>query len=232
MAMDDTVLEFQQVAVDGGHLYESAIWDVSFRLARTQLALVHLEESHLRIPVADAAQGLVDPAQGRVLFLGKDWSALSHADKLAARASIGRVFDEPGWIGTLDMDENITLSQTFHTQRPEAEIRDEASALARQFSLPGLPRGKPCSMRASDLRRAACVRALLGKPELLILERPTTGVYPAIMPALMAGVRAARLRGAAVLWTTDSWDVWKDPGVKPTIRCKMTGSQMSVSPGE
>ena len=230
--MGDAVLEFQQVAVEGGHLYESAIWQVSFRLARTHLALVHLEESHLRIPVADAAHGLVDPVQGSVLFLGKDWSAYSHSEKLAARAKIGRVFDEPGWISTLDMDENITLAQSHHTRRPEAEIRDEASVLARQFSLPGLPQGKPCSMRPPDLRRAACVRALLGKPELLILERPTAGVYPAIMPALMTGVRAARLRGAAVLWMTDDWNVWNDPGIKPTIRCKMTGSQMSVLPGE
>jgi phospholipid/cholesterol/gamma-HCH transport system ATP-binding protein len=100
------------------------------------------------------------------------------------------------------------------------------------FSLPGLPQGKPSSMRAPDLRRAACVRALLGKPDLLILERPEAGVYPAIMRALMSSLRAARLRGAAVLWTTDDWDVWKDPGIRPTMRCKMTGSQMSILPGE
>ncbi len=230
--MADVVLEFERVAVESGHLYDSAIWDVTFRLERAQLALVHLEATHPRIPLADAAQGLVDPAQGNVSFLGKRWSDHGHDEKLAARALIGRVFDEPGWISALDMDENIMLSQTHHTRRPEDEIRDEASALARQFSLPGLPQGKPYGMLATDLRRAACVRALLGEPELLILERPTAGVYPAIMPALMAGLRAAQKRGAAVLWTTDDWDVWNDPGIKPTFRCKMTGSQMSVLSGD
>ncbi len=229
--MGNVVLEFEQVAVESGHLYDSAIWEVTFRLERSQLALVHLEGTHPRIPLADAAQGLVDPTQGGVSFLGKRWPAYGHDEKLAARAMIGRVFDEPGWISALDMDENIMLSQSHHTRRPEAEIRDEASALARQFSLPGLPQGKPYGMRATDLRRAACVRALLGAPDLLILERPTAGVYPAIMPALMAGLRAAQKRGAAILWTTDEWDVWNDPGIKPTFRCKMTGSQMSVLPG-
>jgi phospholipid/cholesterol/gamma-HCH transport system ATP-binding protein len=230
--MGDVVLEFRQVAVEGGHLYDTALWNVSFRLERTHLVIVHLEESHLRIPLADAAQGLVDPVQGSVSFLGKSWSAYSHAEKLAARAKIGRVFDEPGWISALDMDENITLSQSHHTRRSEAEIRGEASVLARQFSLPGLPQGKPSSMRASDLRRAACVRALLGTPDLLILERPTAGVYPAIMPALMTGVQAARSRGAAILWTTENWEVWNDPGIRATFRCKMTGSQLSVLPGD
>jgi ABC-type transporter Mla maintaining outer membrane lipid asymmetry ATPase subunit MlaF len=168
--MGEAVLEFRQVAVRSGHLYESAIWQVSFRLERGQLALVHLEESHLHIPLADAAQGLADAVQGSVLFLGRDWASYSHDEKLAARAKIGRVFDEPGWISELDMDENITLSQCIHTRRPESEIRDEASALSRLFSLPGLPQGKPSSMRAP----AACrVRAGLARQAGIADSRAT-----------------------------------------------------------
>jgi len=229
--MTDTVLEFQQVTAEGGHLYDTAIWQISFRLRPSDLMLVRLEAGHLFLQLADAAQGLIEPTQGSVSFLGDRWSALSEEARLAARARIGRVYEEPGWISELDMDDNITLLQRHHTQRPESDIRDEASELARQFSLPGLPQGKPSEMRAPDLRRAACIRAFLGQPELLILERPSAGVYPEIMPALMASIRAARLRGAAVLWTTDDWEVWNDVGIKPTIRGAMTGSQMSILPG-
>lgn len=225
---DEAVLEFERVTVPGGALYDAALWQASLRLERSQLALVHLEETHRRIPLADAAQGLVEPVEGSVSFRGRPWPDYAHADLLAARGAIGRVYDEPGWIGALDMDENIMLSQLHHTRRPLAEIRDEASALSRQFSLPGLPQGRPSGMHPADLRRAACVRAFLGRPELLILERPTAGVYPAIMPALMSAVRGARSRGAAVLWTTESWDVWNDPGIRPTLRLRMTGSQMSA----
>jgi phospholipid/cholesterol/gamma-HCH transport system ATP-binding protein len=230
--MSNTVLEFQQVTAEGGHLYDTAIWQVSFRLQRAELMLVRLEAGHLSLPLADVAEGLIEPAQGSVAFFGTRWTELSHAARLAARARIGRVFDEPGWISELDMDENIILSQQHHTRRPESAIRDEAAALARRFALPGLPQGKPSSMRAPDLRRAACVRAFLGEPELLILERPTTGVYPEIMPALMASLRTARARGAAILWMTEDWDVWNDPGIKPTLRCAMAGSQMSLLSGD
>jgi phospholipid/cholesterol/gamma-HCH transport system ATP-binding protein len=204
--MNDAVLEFRQVTVEGGHLYDTAIWQVGFRLGRGELALVHLEEGHLKTPLADVAQGLVEPVQGSVCFLGKAWETLDEDAALAARALIGRAFDEPGWIGELDMDDNITLAQRHHTRRPEAEIRDEASELARLFSLPGLPLGKPSGMRAPELRLA-------------------------IIPALMTAVGAARARGAAILWTTEAWDVWNDAGIKPTVRCKMTGSQLSIVPG-
>lgn len=227
-AMTDNVLEFQQVTVEGGHAYDTAIWQVSLRLQRGALALVRLEPGQLRTPLADAAQGLAEALHGSVHFLGESWSALSPAARLAARAKIGRVFEEPAWISELDMDENITLAQEHHSRRPLAQIREDASELAQRFSLPGLPLGKPSRMRAPDLRRAALVRALLGTPALLILERPTSGVYPEIMPALMASVGAARARGAAVLWTTDNPEEWNDDGIRPTIRCAMTGSQLSI----
>lgn len=226
--MSDNVLEFEEVAVDGGHGYDTAIWQVTLRLRRGELALVRLEAGHLRTPLADAAQGLVEPLQGSVRFLGAPWPSLSSTALAAARAKIGRVFDEPAWISELDMDENITLAQEHHSRRPLAAIRENAAELARRFSLPGLPLGRPSLMLAPDLRRAACVRALLGTPELLILERPACGVYPEIMPALMASVGAARARGAAVLWTTDNAEEWNDAGIRPTIRCTMTGSQLSI----
>jgi len=230
--MNEAVLEFDQVAVQGGHLYDCALWQVNLRLMPGELALVHLEQGRARIPLADAAQGLIEPAQGRVCFLGRDWSTLKAKAKLAARAKIGRVFDEPAWLTELDVEENITLAQRHHTRRAVSTIRYEASQLARRFSLPGLPQGRPSSMRPADLRRAACVRALLGRPELLILERPSAGVYPAIMLALMTAVSSARARGAAVLWTTEDWEVWNDSGINPTMRFKMTGSQMSLLTGE
>ena len=228
---DTAVLEFRHVTLDGGHLYDTSVWNVCLRLRPAELMLVRLERGHVRIPLADAAQGLVEPTQGSVEFLGRPWAARSHRDRLAARARIGRVFEEPGWVSGLAMDDNITLMQRHHNARSETSLRDEAAELARRFSLPGLPQGRPSGMRAADLRRAACVRAFLGTPELLILERPTAGVYPALMPPLMASVRAAQARGAAVLWTTDDLDVWNDPGIKPTLRCAMTGSQLAVLPG-
>jgi phospholipid/cholesterol/gamma-HCH transport system ATP-binding protein len=128
------------------------------------------------------------------------------------------------------MEDNITLAQRHHTRRPESEIRDEASELARLFSLPGLPRGLSTGMRRQDLRRASCVRALLGKPTLLILERPTAGVYPAMMPALMTSLRVARSRGSAVLWMTADRGVWNDAGIRPTFRATMSGSQLCMMP--
>lgn len=220
------ILEFIDLTVEGGHPYDSGLWGASFSLNAGELMMVHLEHEHARVPLADAAQGLEEPSAGVVRFCGRDWRAMGEAEANEARGRIGRVFEEPGWVSELGVDENILLAARHHTRRGEAELRDEAATLAQAYSLPGLPRGRPTDVHRQDLKRAACVRAFLGEPRLVLLERPTAGVYPEIMPPLMASIRMARGRGAAVVWLTEDLDVWNDPGIRPTKRYAVSGSQL------
>jgi phospholipid/cholesterol/gamma-HCH transport system ATP-binding protein len=83
-------------------------------------------------------------------------------------------------------------------------------------------------MRRQDLRKAACVRALLGTPVLILLENPTYGAYADLIAPLLNTVRGARNRGAAVVWTTLELEVWNNPGLRATQRGKMVGSQLQV----
>ena len=225
------ILEFTGVTVEADATYDSGVWNVSLRLMPGEMALVRMERGSLRLPLADAAQGLTDLAEGAVTFLGRDWRDVPPAEADRRRGRIGRVFDEgagSGWLSNLDVDENVMLAQRHHTARPRKEIADEAARLAQMFKLPGLPRGRPAHARPHDLARAGLVRAVLGHPDLLILERPTQG-YPELLPPIVNVVRAARLRGAAVLWTTAEAAEWTNPGLRPTYKCAMSGGQMFVT---
>ena len=68
------------------------------------------------------------------------------------------------------------------------------------FGLPGLPRGRPDRTRPHDLQLAGCVRALIGQPRLIILERPTQGTYPELLPPLVNALsrRPPARRGRAL----------------------------------
>ncbi len=222
------ILRFSNVTVEADEHYDSAIWDVSFSVSPGQLVLVRLDATHAVLPLADAAQGLVEPGEGIVEFCGENWSAMQAPRVAEVRGKIGRIFQNRAWISNLDIEENLFLSQEYHTRRRESEIAREAAGLARLFGLPGIPRGRPAQIRPPDLQRAACVRAFLGQPQLLILETPTTAAPPDLKAALINACRDARARGAGILWTTSELSVWNDPGVRPTLKCVMTGSQMTV----
>lgn len=226
-----SILEFESVTVAGGHPYDTGLYQVSFAIRAGELVLVRLGNDQARVPVADAASGIIRPDEGSVRSLGQDWNELPSRRADVARGQIGRVFAGTGWVSDLTVEENITLAQRHHTNRPDADIRSEAAALAKRFTLPGLPQGYASAVRRQDLQRAACVRAFLGQPKLLILEEPTAGVYPQIMTPLMASLREARARGAAALWLTADQNVWNDRGIPATLRCTMSGSQLRVNTG-
>lgn len=223
-----SILKFTDVTIEPSRRYETGLCNISFELKQGDLLLVHIEREDERLPLADAAEGLECPVRGCVAFLDQDWQSLS-ADRAAAeRGKIGRMFEDEGWISDLDLEENIILSQCHHTRRREADILEEALQISRLFGLPGLPGGRPGSVLRSDLRKAACIRALLGQPVLIVLERPERGLYADLIAPLAKAVESARQRGAAVLWTASDPRIWNNPQLCATHRAKVVGSQLQT----
>ena len=191
-----------------------------------ELVLVRLARLEQTAGFADACSGIFSPTRGRIFFLGRNWPELPPDHANALRGRIGRVFRTGNWINHLSLMENILLSQLHHTRRPARRLRDEAGKLAEQFGLPGLPLGLPGDFTEADLRRAACVRAFLGRPLLILLEEPTSGIYLEIISALMTAIREARERGAAVIWLTQKDLIWNDQTLPVTQRYRLASGKL------
>lgn len=228
MNVPPSILKFSEVTIETSPYYETGLWNSSFELNPGELLLLRMERENERLPLADATEGLIPPAQGTVCFFGEDWQEMSADHAASRRGKIGRLFEGEGWISDLEVDQNILLSQRHHTSRSESEILDEALKLALVFGLPGLPRGLPGNTRRWDLRKAACIRAFLGQPDLIILEQPVRGVYADLMAPLVHAVQTARARGAAVLWTVTDPKVWNNTGIRATTKARMVGAQLQT----
>jgi phospholipid/cholesterol/gamma-HCH transport system ATP-binding protein len=226
IAAQQCVLLMEKVTVQSGRAYDTGVWNLNLSLTAGELALVRLEQSNVRVPIADAAQGLADIGAGSVAFINEDWRSMSPRHAAQSRGRIGRVFEGHGWFHGLDLSENMMLAQYHHTSRSKTEITDEAAELSHLFGLPGLPRSRHWQTHPHDLRRAACARAFMGAPDLILLEQPTAGLYSEIISPLMAAIRRARARGAAILWMTAEAEVWNDAGIRPTHRFIMSGAQV------
>nr|WP_294505017.1 ABC transporter ATP-binding protein [uncultured Rhodopila sp.] len=176
---------------------------------------------------ADLCSGLAPLVGGRVLFLGRDWSTAprEHADAL--RGHIGRLFHQPMRADTPDVAARVLLGRLHHTRTPEAAVRAQAVALAQRFGLPGLPAGPARLVPEPDLLRAACVRAFLGSPRLLILELPLAVQEEDLRSALLRAGAEARGQGAAVMWLTAPGPALRDPIVRPTHRLRLSDAGLS-----
>jgi phospholipid/cholesterol/gamma-HCH transport system ATP-binding protein len=130
----------------------------------------------------------------------------------------------------LSLMENILLPQLYHTHRSSSHIRDEAGQLAERFGLPGVPLGLPGDFTPADLQRAACVRAFLGRPLLILLQEPTIGMASDILSPLIQAIRDARDRGAAVIWLTRKSAIWNDASIPATDRYRLVARKLMEVP--
>lgn len=226
MTESTNILEFSNVTLPGAVRGQAEMRGLTFKLSRGCLLLVKLEAGNEYLPLADAAEGLIAPKTGFIHWQGRAWNSFAPLAELNARTRIGRVLEKNSWISNLNVSENVTLSQRHHTARPERDIMAEADALARYFGLPEAPRQRPAFVAKRELRMAEWVRALIGKPLLLLLERPEAGVPDDNLPKLINAVQTALRHGAAAIWQTDRNAVWNASIGTNEIRYRMQGVEM------
>lgn len=223
------ILSFENVALTADAGRGEGV-DVSFRLVGGELSMIRIESRQQGTALADTGAGLIIPRHGKITFLGKRWLELRPDIANGLRGRIGRIFSKGSWVGHLSVLDSLLLPQLHHTRRSVAELRDEAAMLAENFDLPGLPVGHPDDTLPIDLQRAACVRAFMGQPVLILIEESNPGCFKEMMPSLMNAIRNARDRGAAVLWLTSDKFIWRDHSIPAGRRYRLAGRRfMEVS---
>ena len=140
----------------------------------------------------EICEGLTAPTSGEVQILGLRWG--QDDDRLRMR--IGVSLQETKFIEKLSVHEILQLFASFY---------DEARSVDEVCALVGLE--EKSAARSTDLsggqrQRLAVATALVGRPELLFLDEPTTGLDPGSRRGLWDVVRAFRADGGTVLLTT------------------------------
>jgi len=141
-------------------------------------------------------EGLCEPTSGDVEVLGMRWGR----DDAALKERIGISLQETRLSEKLQVNETLTLFRSFyrHGLEPEEVIRRvslEEKATARVGKLSGGQR-----------QRLAVACALVGDPDLLLLDEPTTGLDPQSRRQLWDLIRDLRAQGRTVLLTTHYMD--------------------------
>lgn len=191
-------------------------------------ALIEVPGSRRGTAFADLCSGLVPLTCGTVHFLGRDWHDTPRRRADALRGHIGRLFHLPLRANTLDVANRVLLARLHHTRTSEAALRAEATELAFRFGLPGLPVGPAHRLTQADLLRAACVRAFLGRPRLVILELPVTTQQDALLPALLEVSAEARGQGLTVMWLAGNGPALRNQSVRATHRLRLTDAGLAT----
>jgi ABC-2 type transport system ATP-binding protein len=141
-------------------------------------------------------EGLTEPTAGEVEVLGRTWAERPEA----LRARLGINLQETHLYERLTVEELIRLFRSFY---PRGRDVDEVIALV---SLEEKRRSRYERLSGGQKQRLAVACALVGEPELLFLDEPTTGLDPQSRRQLWDVVLGMKARGRTVLLTTHYMD--------------------------
>jgi ABC-2 type transport system ATP-binding protein len=141
-------------------------------------------------------EGLLDATTGEVEVLGMHWG--THDGEIRQR--IGISLQETKLSEKLSVRETLTLFRSFYHQGLEP-----AEAIAR-VSLEEKANTWVGKLSGGQQQRLAVACALVGDPELLFLDEPTTGLDPQARRQLWDIIRSFGEQGRSVLLTTHYMD--------------------------
>jgi ABC-2 type transport system ATP-binding protein len=137
-------------------------------------------------------EGLLAPTAGEVELLGLRWQT----DEEKLRERVGVALQETHLPEKLMVEELLTLFRSFYRKpRPLAHLLAEVELEEKQRAWVG-------KLSGGQRQRLAIACALVGEPEVLFLDEPTTGLDPQSRRQVWGLVAAYRARGGTVVLTT------------------------------
>jgi ABC-2 type transport system ATP-binding protein len=134
--------------------------------------------------------GLRRPDSGRVALLG------GRPDDLATRRRIGLTPQESGFPPALRVHEIVRLIRS-HFPEPLTD-----TALFERFPLEAIWKRQAGGLSGGQKRMLAVAMAFAGNPDLVFLDKPTTGLDVEARRALWRSIRVFRDHGGTVVLTT------------------------------
>jgi len=144
----------------------------------------------------EICEGLTAPDSGEVEVLGMRWDR----DAAALRQRLGIQLQETQLSDKLTVLETIRLFRSFFKQGPSpGEVIARVQLEEKQNSRVG-------GLSGGQKQRLALACALVGAPELLFLDEPTTGLDPQARRQLWDLIEEFRRAGSTILLTTHYMD--------------------------
>jgi phospholipid/cholesterol/gamma-HCH transport system ATP-binding protein len=153
----------------------TAVKDVNWSVMAGECWVVAGQEHSGKSDLLMLAAGLMPPAAGSYQLFGSDPKDFGEAE-LAERLRVGFVFQGGNLFNRLTISENIALPLHYHQDVPPGKMASDVRALLELMELMPLADVTPANIAPNWRQRAALARALVLKPEVLLLDNPLAGL--------------------------------------------------------
>lgn len=122
--------------------------------------------------------GLMIPDGGRVVVDGWEVSRFKQKSLRAFREKLGFLFQGGALFDSMTVFENVAFPLKEKSRLRKSEIEDRVLKEISNVGLTGSEERYPSQISGGMVKRAALARALVGDPEIMLFDEPTTGLDP------------------------------------------------------
>lgn len=166
------------LAIEAEHLTQQfgdfiAVNDVSFSIERGEIFGFLGSNGCGKTTTMKMLTGLLAATSGTAKLFGQ----VPDADDMATRQKVGYMSQSFSLYSELSVLQNLTLHARLYSL-PEAESANRITQMLDEFDLRSVQHIKPDNLPLGIRQRLQLAVALIHKPEILILDEPTSGVDP------------------------------------------------------
>ncbi|MDR1948806.1 MAG: ABC transporter ATP-binding protein [Spirochaetaceae bacterium] len=173
-----------------------AVKGISMSIARGELVTLIGSNGAGKTTVLKNISGLLRPSGGSISYRGRDITQLPahrHASMDLIHVPEGRQI-----FARMTVEENLRMGAYFIRDRGEYKRRAE-QALALFPPLARRRRQGAGSLSGGEQQMLAIARALMGNPQLLLLDEPSLGLSPIMTEQVFAVIGDLKQRGITIL---------------------------------
>jgi len=173
-----------------------ALWGISLEVRERELLCVVGPNGAGKTTLINAIAGMQRSRGGRIVFDGRDITAL--ASHRYCEAGIAIVPEGRRLFTGMSVLENLELGS--YLPKAKAQRRESLDAVVALFPVLQEKLASPAGeLSGGQQQMVAIARALMARPRLLLLDEPSLGLSPRIVHDMFAAIRRINADGMSVL---------------------------------
>lgn len=201
----NTLLEIKNITkyYGSGDNVSKALNGVSFAMEQGEFTAVMGASGSGKSTLLNVIATIDRPSSGSILLEGRDIAEMREQELAAFRRDrLGFIFQEYNLLDTLTVAENIVLPLNLQ-KRPLQVTQDRLQRVAASLEITDQLSKFPRQLSGGQRQRAACARALITHPALILADEPTGALDSANSKALMQTFTMMNQRlGSTILMVT------------------------------
>ncbi|RRD43165.1 ABC transporter ATP-binding protein [Buchananella hordeovulneris] len=147
--------------------------------------------------------GMDQPTGGTVTLAGQELAGLNPSELAQVRLTrLGFVFQQPHFLPTLSLLDNVALPGLLAKRRSRAEVAARAQTLLQQLGIGDLADRAVTEVSGGQLQRAGICRALINEPAVVFGDEPTGALNSATAAQILTELETINAAGTTMVLVT------------------------------